>query len=305
MTAQTPYDQQMPFGMSPERSVWELAIERYEVDEVLDARSIIETVGVGDLGNMVRWYRLIEYEALTRQRSVYSEINKWLTIEYIEGEAGDIIEITGERVLSACDTAAKILGYEHSNPVLITILVDEAEGPWESSPYGYFYHKEPYDKICLPLCLIQDPEEVCKSVMHEYSHVITDSMSDGYAPRWLEEAISVMIEESAEDKPLDIAQWLTAPELEWCLENPQSTDDDLYHAYQQCGAIGRYLVSEYGVGSISKLLLEHANEGRLHNLLRLARNKTRSEEAIRRTFRQTIAKLFEKASRYSESALKD
>lgn len=281
---------------------WEAALEHYHWDRLEEAFHELDAHGVGDAAAYLRWYRVIEAEVTTRRKSVIFRVNDWLQFEYVPDEIMDLRDTLVGRILAGCDDIASRLRWQHSAPTMISILAEETDGPWAMSPYGYCIPKEDYDKICLPNHLVDDPEEFTQAVAHEYAHVISEVLSDGHAPRWLEEALSVLAERQVDPDThqaflCEQADWLSPADLEWALENPGPEEDEtvIWNAYQQCGWIGLYLASLGPESKFSDLLREHGNESPVKNLMLALSNRTRTDAAFQSVYRLSVDELFENA----------
>lgn len=260
--------------------------------------------GIGEAGSLLRWYRIIEAEALTSEISRVESITTWLSVEYVPDEILDLRDGIIDRILTACNEVATRLAWRHSEPTRVTLLSLKTEAPWASSPYGYCVSKEPYEKICLPSYLVDDEDEFAQAVAHEYAHVVSISLADGYAPRWLEEAISVLIErrfdaEIWRDFKENGRKWRSPGELETVLESRppenESTDMEIWAAYQQSGWIGRYLASLRTEQKLSTMLREIANEDVWRNLSLSFLGQDRVDGALKHTYGKTTADIFSEA----------
>lgn len=169
-------------------------MEYYHLDRLEAAYAEIRDWGIGEAGSLLPWYRVIEAELLTRKKGVQLPLRPWLRFEYVAAEVLDSRDMLAAKILDACDEVARHFEWSHGEETLISLLAKEADAPWATYPYGYCSHKEPYEKICLPSYLMEDPEEFTQAVVHEYAHVVSEALSDGQAPRWLEEAISVFLD---------------------------------------------------------------------------------------------------------------
>ena len=289
-----------------EAAHWEAAFEHYQWDRLEAAYDLIREHGVGEMGTLLRHYRLIEAEMITRQKSRVLQVNEWLTLEYVPKDVMGLEAQLGVKVVRGCNEIASRLGWTHGQPTRIAILAEETDADWSTYPYGYCATKEPYEKICLPNYLLDEPDEFHSAVAHEYAHVISSNLSDGNAPRWLEEAVSVLAEGGIDE---EIAgefrdgkcEWLSPDALEKLLES--RGDDELVvalvlRAYQQSGWIGRYLCSIGGDAGLRKLLIEHANDKVLTNLKLRFMGRDRVDGAMREVYGQSVRKVFENTLKY-------
>jgi hypothetical protein len=276
---------------------WDAALDKYLEDEVEEALALVRRRGIGVGGEYGRWFRVFDAEATTRSRSRMRDIEQGLVLEYVPGEALYVLEKLVQCVADGCKAVATRFGADLSAPTLVSVLAEETDGPWAVSPYGYCIEKDPYYKICLPAYLLDDLDEAQMAVAHEYAHVICLELADGQTPRWLEEAISMLVEhgEDLEEAP---KAWLSPADLESLLQTPSDDElleDRMWDAYQQCGLIGRHLYQLGGDESIAKLLTRHTDEGMMRNLKLALFGKTRVDEAVRETYGISVAELFEQS----------
>lgn len=281
---------------------WKHVIELYEWDRLEEAFQRAEAAGMGYGGAYARWYRSLEAEYLTRVRGERKNLTNWLEFEWIPEELGDRVAELEAAVLSACDEVASRLGWQHEAATLLTILAEETDAPWATLPYGYCVDKFPYEKICLPYRLSRDVRLFKQAVIHEYAHVICLNLTLGRAPRWLEEAISVLAEWNFDRRMLhrfrtQEQKWLKPAALEAILEAYREEDTGavtLWGAYQQAGWIGRYLASLGGEKRLAALLREHRNESVRKNLWSLLRGLNRTDLALREIYGLSEVQVFHK-----------
>jgi hypothetical protein len=294
----------VPTPQDPDAPHWAAALEHYHCDRLEDAYREAQAHGVGEAGSLLRWYRIIEAEAITRRTSEVYEVTPWLTFEYVPAEVRELREHLCEIALDACDQVADRLGWQHGDTTRITILAGETEAPWTANPYGYCVSKEGFEKICLPSYLVDEPEEFAQAVAHEYAHVISTALADGYAPRWLEEAVSVLLErrferEAWEDFVSGEAPWHDPHDLELILEGrsdeTEDGEDEVWLAYQQSGWLGLYLVSLGDERKLGTLLRDVANEGLLRNLALALKGKERVDGALQTVYGRDSHRLFREA----------
>ncbi|HRI43307.1 MAG TPA: hypothetical protein PLL78_05275 [Fimbriimonadaceae bacterium] len=290
----------MPFIHTPEHVAWKAAFENYYWDRLEESWELVEESGVGELSYLLGAYRLIEGEYRTRVHSEISPILPWLQFERVLDETGGEDARLGAEIVAACDYAAERLAWTHDAATMVSILAGEVDRPWATNPYGYCVDKHPYDKICLPSHLISDPRQFFEATAHEYAHVISLNLSQGRAPRWLGEAISVLVE-----RPLDryaLRQfrsgrwaWRAPEDLEGMFDVNSDDRDGVYRAYQQAGLIGRYLAESGDSAKLRQLLVEHAREGLWPSLRRSIAGRSRTDNALRAVYGLGEAELFQKA----------
>lgn len=296
----------MPFIHTPDHAAWKAAFEHYYWDRMQEAWALIEESGVGEASYLLGSYRLLEAEWITRRQSEIERVNEWMQFELVPEELGQKAADLHALTLDACEDVARRLGWTHSAQTLVSILAAEVDRPWATNPYGYCVDKFPYEKICLPFHLANDPGQYFQAAAHEYAHVVSLNLSLGRAPRWLSEAISVLVE-----RPLDryaLKQfrsgrwtWNEPSELEGMFNVNSEDREGVWMAYQQAGLIGRYLASLGGERNLALLLKEHANEGFWRNMRRILRGTTRTDVALRKVYGFGEHALFSKA----KEALRD
>ncbi len=282
---------------------WEAAFEHYYQDHVEIALEAAAENGIGEGADFLKWYRVIEAEAITRRKSQMVQLSPWLSLEFVAEELMGLEVELAQWALGACEEVATRLGWDHSVSTLLTILAEETDGPWASNPYGYCVSKDSYEKICLPNYLLDDPTEFSQAVAHEYAHVISTNVADEYAPRWVEEAISVLVERKFDP---DIwkqfadsrATWLTESDLESVLTDRTddlNRKDEIWRAYQQAGWIGKYLAHLKSEASLGEFLAEIANEIPKTNILRSLLRQYRTDSALRQVYGISKKELFDRA----------
>jgi hypothetical protein len=297
------------FAVQNEDSNWELAFDHYQNDRVLEAYDLISQFGVGKTGEYLRHFRMIEAEAVTRQKAIVQPVTTWLTIEYVAKEVAGFRPMLPSAILDACEGIANRLDWKHGADTRLTILAEETDADWAAFPQGYCAGKEPYEKICLPNHLLDNQQEFHAAVAHEYAHVISGALSGDEAPRWLDEAISVLAEGSIDEAihlqfQSDPSLWLSAADLESVYDSRSPNGEDVervLRAYQQSGWIGRYLSSLGPETLLRDLLQEQANEGVLRNLRIRAMGLDRVDLAIRTVYGMTTSQLFSRALRFATS----
>jgi hypothetical protein len=203
--------------------------------------------------------------------------------------------------------AAERLNWTHGAPTLIAILAAEVDRPWATNPYGYCVDKHPYEKICLPHHLIFDTTQYFEAVAHEYAHVISLNLSQAHAPRWLSEAISVLVE-----RPIDRNairrfrsgswKWREPDELEGMFNVNSDDQQGVYMAYQQAGLIGTFLASLGGEPKLARLLKELADESFWRNLTNHFKSQTRTDGALRNVYGMSEAETFAQALAFVRSS---
>ncbi len=237
-----------------ERASWDTVLELYYDDRLKEAVEMMEALGTGESAQWLSWVRLIEAEHVSIQGSKVERIADWLEFEYLPDEAGDVIEQFKPLILPACDRVATLLGWEHGAPTLIAILSEAADAPWATNPHGYCMDKYPYEKICLPAYLLDDPLEFSEAVAHEYAHVATLNLTQGRAPDWLEEAVAMRFESQPDEEFLDefvsgALRWLSPMALDRAFASDEDGEEATLRAYEQARCVGHCLGELGGASS--------------------------------------------------------
>ncbi|MCB8933140.1 MAG: hypothetical protein M9921_00205 [Fimbriimonadaceae bacterium] len=281
-------------------SLWAAVGRMYDRDEVVAAHELAESLGTGEFGVHLGFYRSIEAEAATRRESRVVRLAEWLEFEYLPHEVRNF-KALAEATLATCDLVAERLGWTHGAATRIAVLADEADAPWATNPHGYHSPRTDYDKICLPAYLQDDLGEFRQAIAHEYAHVVTHHLTEGRAPRWLSEAVSVLAERNFDAralKALAAGKWRSPGPLEAAFagdEEGENPEWDVWLAYQQSGWIGRFLVSMGDERRLGDLLRAHVGGSTWGRVLALLQGRSPTDRALRQTYGLTVADLFEQA----------
>lgn len=318
----------MPYVQSDDSARWDAAFELYDQDLLDEAWELIRDAGTGPWGSYLRWYRAIEAERASRALSIRERLNDRLTLEFVAGEVGTRFDDVVRATLETCDDLDRRLDVDRDLPVLVAILARAVDAPWATNRHGYCARMVDYDKICLPAYVLDDMEEYRAAMAHEYAHTISYHLAGGGAPQWLEEAISVLVEDLVDEEARAAlesgeAAWLGPQALEayfegevrpsassdsWlAAENPASfgpsAADDwaVSLAYEQAGAIGEYLMSIGDEKDIARFLREIGRADLWSNLVARFRGSTRVGRALEVVYGFDERGLFER----TESWLRD
>lgn len=283
-------------------------VEAYYWDRLDAAYEGILRNGMGYDGSRSHLFRRVEAEYITRQSSELLPINDWLTLEYLPNEVADPNAI-GQAVFAACDEIAKRLSWQHGGKVLVTILANDTDASWLPGRFGVFLDKYPYDKICIPLWATQDPAHLHAVIIHEYAHEIVLELTQGRAPRWLNE----MVAKVAEGGPRrDIAQQFASGKLVWLdarrldlqyVEEAEGHPRNLANAYEQSACIGAYLVSLKGERHLATLLKAFNQHSVLTELIMRALNQRPSDKAFRQAYEMKEREVFARALDWLKESL--
>ncbi len=245
------------YGSIGESGEWNEAIRAYYQDEMVSAYAVAQRLGAGFGGAALRWYRMIEGEALTRERSRVEELEPWLSVEWDPSEL-HLGEEHRAALREPCREVAGRLGWNFEMPVRATVLLGEVDAPWHGARFGYCVDKYPYDKICLPLRAALDPERLRRVVAHEFTHVVTLNLTQARIPHWLDEGLAMLMEGDAPG----VTEWMEPLALDAAFETDRRTDEGLQHsqaAYGQAAALVRTLRAHGGDETLSRLLRAFTN----------------------------------------------
>ena len=290
----------MEGDLAGQTTLWSAVGKLYERDEVVAAHAMAVELGMGEGAWQLSFFRSVEAEAMSRKESQVVALAPWLAFEYLPHEMRGFREFSAA-ALHACETVAQRLGWAHTVPTRIAVLADEADVPWASNPHGYHSARTPYDKICLPAYLQDDLVEFRQAVAHEYAHVITNALTEGKAPRWLSEAVSVLAERVFDPKALRALRdgaWLPAGPLEAAFaggEEGENPEWAVWLAYQQSGWIGRYLAELADERKLGDLLRAHGGGGFWRRLGTLLQGRSPTDQALLEVYGLTVIDLFERA----------
>jgi hypothetical protein len=250
------------FGSLGEYGDFNEALELYYHDKLESAYALVEAMGAGSLAHGLGIYRMIEAEWATRSASTRVGSGDWLEIEWIPGEVSWTVDEIDEAVRRACDQVCLAFGWSVGPPTLFTVLARSADAPWTPGRHGYCVDMYPYEKVCLPNYLLNDPAEFAAAVRHEFAHVMTVNRAQGLCPRWFDEAVA-MVADGTRNKP----QWRRFRERHdpWrslhALDAAFREDRENFagqravlQAYTQSHVIGEFLASLRGTRALGDCL---------------------------------------------------
>lgn len=279
------------YGSVGESGEWREAIEAYYRDELEPAWAIAQRLGAGFGGAALRWYRMIEGEALTRERAEVVEINPWLSFE-------GAVELDDERrdaMVASCERVGKGLEWGFEMPARITAMLPDVDAPWHEARYGYCVDKYPYDKVCVPHAAYHDPELLARVVAHEYTHVVTLNLTQNRIPHWLDEGLAMLME-GAPPHPVD--RWLSPTEMEAAFEADRREAVGLSrsgHAYSQAAGLVRHLRALGGDAKLARILRAFTNNSAWTEIRINLLGEPSVEEALHEVYGMGQAELFEAA----------
>jgi len=279
-----------------DRPIWRAARELYLKDCVVEALAETERVGGFDCND-------IAAEAAVREKGKTWDVRDWLTVEAIPAEAGDRLPQVLEVIGTECESLSKLFGWDNREAIVVTFLPREYEAPWMPGRWGYFVDKVPYDKICLPHNLLDEPTEMRRTVRHEFMHSITLNLSNGHAPRWLAEGMSTLVEGRVSPQGWDrLAHspdaWLDPAKLVGALTGDFRDPSKLGAvalAYDQASLLGLFLYLDGGADRTGALLRAAGDESLLLNVELEVLGRTRVDGALRRVYHVSEEELFDRA----------
>lgn len=302
-----------------ERYLWRSVLELYNQEKLKGAHDLAEEIGLGDLGGFLQWFRILEAEYLTSESSVIREPSPGLSIEFpdaIEEQTQNTVE---KLFLREIDVVGQRLAISDRPPTRITVLVQEVDAPWATSPYGYCIQKVPFTKICLPYHLLSNSGRMAEAVRHEYAHVLTLNLGKGWVPRWLSEAISTLMETETnrQDRISPPAAWFSPSDLDaiyrseampvgkrwvdrvmgpdWSSgdADPSRQRNSVNFAYNQSSIIGKFLRAKGGEGKVGALLTAIGDDSPWSSIQRVLLGRNPVDIALKKVFGLSRSQLFE------------
>lgn len=257
-------------------------------------------LGAGPGASMIRMYRQLEAEADTRKQSTIYRPLPWLQIEGRNAADPEMHAAVGRTL----DATARRYGFTERPEVMVTFLLNEMDTPWAPGRAGYFVDKSEYEKICVPEALLHYPEELGRTLAHEYAHLIARHLAEGHEPRWLSEAFATLTEGYPVEQPYLAFR---AGRLRWRNENDLNAtfvaeDESGYNArvraeaYGQAAIMGRYLQSLKGDSGLADLFRAFANNSIWTNLTMNLIGREPVDEALREVYGFGVKELFERSN---------
>ena len=279
------------YGSLGENGEWREAIESYCEDRLEESFALAQALGAGFGGGALRWYRMIEGEALTRRTAKVESLEPWLSLEGNASEG----DVDHETIREACREVAGRLDWRYQMPVRVTVLLTEVDARWHGARYGYCVDKVPYDKICVPARAAHDPRELGRVVAHEFTHAITLNLTEKRIPHWLDEGLAMLMENAA---PVPPREWLDPEPLNAAFEADRRDEAGLarsHDAYLQSHAIVRYLHRRKNDAGLARLLRAFTNNGFWDEIKINLLGEPSAEEALREVYGFGQRELFEAA----------
>jgi hypothetical protein len=287
-------------GYLSEAGEYKVVQDLYYHDKVIEAYDECLAMGAIAGGATLGFYRLVEGEALTRRVSVITDVTPWLKLE-VPADGPDAAKL-GELARDTCMEVGGRLGWNYEAQVLVTVLVADADVPWNGARYGYMMDKYPYDKVCLPWTVLQHQGHFHEVLAHEFAHVVTLNLSLNRAPHWVEEGISTLVEGPLDERILKrfrsgTSPWRDPRELEAAFfaerrngENREKITD----AYDQARLLLEFLSRAKGEDGIRRFLRSFSDHS-VWDEIKLRLGKEPVEEALQAVYGLSVADLFAQA----------
>jgi hypothetical protein len=282
------------YGSIGQNGEWHEAIEAYYQDRMPESFAVAQALGAGFGGGALRWYRMIEGEALTRERAEVEVVSDDLSIEF-DPQEFELDDLHREAIRTAIRGVARRLNWDFSMAVRVTILLEEVDAPWHGARYGYCVDKYPYDKICIPRRAAQNAERLYEVTAHEFTHVVTLNLTQGRIPHWFDEGLAMLMGGATPRHP---SGWLDPEPLNAAFEADRRDEEGLSRssaAYIQSEQIVRHLHAIGGDEKLALLLRAFTNNGLWDEIKINLLGEPSVEEALREVYGFGQRELFEAA----------
>ena len=277
---------------------WKEILEAYYWDNLGVAMELAEDVGVGFNGSYLAMFRMIEAENMTRDSSEFSDRGDWLLLEHVPEFTNRSLEEIELVVRHSCDQVADDFGWQHGPAVLFSFLHPAADAPYIPGRAGFFVDKYPFDKVCLPTHLVQQPELLTGAIRHEYSHAMALNRSQGRCPNWLHEAIAMTAQYNGAVKMASPQRWVDPKALGRAFRHERISEVGgriVGDAYRQAHVIGAYLVSLKGRRGLGEVLDAFVDNSFAKNLFMEATGQVPEVEAIKQVYGLSLKDIWKEA----------
>ena len=290
------------YGGAGASAAWGSVLDLYYQDRMEEAFQFALSLGAGDAAYGTRTYRMVEAEWRAREFGVMRVVNDTILIEApkaLSDEGWDFLrEAVREQFMAVCDR----LGYEPVEKVLVSLLIPESDAPWTPYRHGFCVDKVPYEKVCLPLGLMDDMGAFCSGLRHEFAHVANLNLAQGRMGPWMEEAIAMTMGDRLDGRyeravRQDESIWMGPRDLNGVFQGDRRGGDGraLWWAYEQAGLLGRYLVSLKGERTLGDLGRGFANNSGWKDFAMRITGQSGEDEALREVFGISEGELFSAA----------
>ena len=290
------------YGGAGASAAWGTVLDLYYQDRMEEAFQFALSLGAGDAAFGTHTYRMVEAEWRAREYGVMREVNEFLSVEApgaLSEEGWNFLrEVVREEFLNVCGR----LGYEPVEKILVSLMIPESDAPWTPYRHGFFVDKEPYDKVVLPVSLLQDGGEFCSALRHEFAHGVNLNLAQGRMGAWMEESIAMTMGGRLDDHFLralraDKSKWMEPRELNGVFQGDRRIGDGraIWRAYEQAGLLGRYLVGLKGESALGELARGFANNSGWKDLAMRITGQSGEDEALREVFGMSEGEVFSEA----------
>jgi hypothetical protein len=299
----TPRDPIRTF-LGEDYAYWRAVHDLYQREELEKAHRIAIELGAGLGGGGLDWLRLLEAELAAKKKARRLAVSPWLSLDYIPQEVPEPATV-GETALACADRLGSRFDWKHEEPTVLAILPEEFDNPYSIHRYGYCVPKRDFFKICMPLSSLHSPNVFEDTFVHEYAHVISESLSAGKVADWVSEGFSVFAAGEYDAEALRDFQdhpdwWLAPKELALTISSRGSDEEfphERYMAYQQSGLVIRFLAQLRGERMLSRLLKAYTGTGFWRDMQALVLGSDPASHAVESVYGMDLRTLFESAYR--------
>lgn len=268
-----------------EGAVYREARRAYDEDRVEAALALLDSMGASFGGASLGFRATVAGEVGAKRYGPPRPEGPDLDMEPDPGDSdAALVRTTLDEIQQRFGPAGK--------PVRVAFLPSEADAPWHGARYGYYVPKTEHDKVCVPGALLFDPEELRRTLLHEFAHLVVQNRTEGRAPKWLHEGVAQL----AEGRPVRPAQgqaW-TAATLDAAFEADRRADGGWRRAGEAYDASLRMVARLHtlkGDDGLCHLLDAFTDNSVLANLRILAGALDPSDEALRQIYTLSLTEL--------------
>ncbi|MBS1705760.1 MAG: hypothetical protein JST40_07795 [Armatimonadetes bacterium] len=282
---------------------WRQVHAAYEADDLGLAMKLIESIGLEESMAALQLFRMIDAELISRNHADLFDASDLLTIEADRGFPEVVPDYLAIRWDECVGRVMARLQLKEMPPVLLTVLVPDANASWVPGRHGYCVAKRDFYKICIPSYLLGDEPELDIAVSHEATHALIQYHSGRNLPRWLDEGIAMRMGGHVEANyrhrmASSESSWPSPEELDRHYSVDRESDDGariIRDAYQQSLAIVDYMCSLQPESKLGKLVQAHRPSGILTALKMSVTPRSATEDALENLYGLSVSELFHKA----------
>lgn len=197
----------------------------------------------------------------TRDMAVYETPH--FIIKY-EPQDADVVAMVAQAAENAYKPVTGILGYSPQDKTLVLIYADKKElnqvFGWSGDQSAMGVYWGGVIQILSPHAWLKDmtAEEFIRSgpMVHEYTHLVFDRMTNGNYPRWFTEGLAQYVEYKVNNYEWrTVSNSLTGPKYSMA-EMDKEFDNlpDTSLAYRESFAAVRYIAEEHGEGKLDQVV---------------------------------------------------